>query len=201
MANKWTWANKQEKPSQPMVNTRPSAGAYGYRWRKRRKSYLAEHPLCVLCLSQNKPVEATDIDHIKAHRGDLSAEAFWNEDNWQPLCHRCHARKTQNESHQGRRVVVTGLMGAGKSTFVETNAAREDIIFDYDLILATIVYKHKDKHRNPKDLIALLESFRFSLIDWVNQTATRRSVWIICTNKKTAASVARKVDADVVDLA
>jgi 5-methylcytosine-specific restriction protein A len=201
MANKWTWAGKREEPTQPMVNTRPSAGAYGHRWRKRRKSYLADNPLCVRCLSQNKPVEATDIDHIKAHRGDLSPERFWNEDNWQALCHRCHAQKTQNESHQGRRVVVTGLMGAGKTSFVETNAAREDIIFDYDLILATIVYKHKDKHRNPKDLIGLLESFRFSLIDWVNQTATRRSVWIICTNKKTAASVARKVDADVIDLA
>ena len=201
MANKWTWANKREKPSQPMVNTRPSAGAYGYRWRKRRKSYLQENPLCVACLAKNTPVEATDIDHIKAHRGDLSAEAFWDEKNWQPLCHRCHARKTQNESHQGRRVVVTGLIGSGKSTFVETNAAREDIIFDYDLILATIVYKHTDKNRNPKDLIALLESFRFSLIDWVNQTATRRNVWIICTNKNTAASVAGKVGADVIDLA
>lgn len=201
MANKWTWANKRDKPSQPMVNTRPSAGAYSYRWRKRRKSYLAENPLCVACLAKNKPVEATDIDHIKAHRGDLSAEAFWNEDNWQPLCRSCHSRKTQNESHQGRRVVVTGLIGAGKSSFVENNAALGDIVFDYDLILATIVHKHRDKHNNPNDLISLIESMRYCLIDWVNQTATPRSVWIICTNKNTAATVARKVGADVIDLA
>ena len=201
MANKWTWAGKPDKPTQPMVNTRPSAGAYTYRWRKRRKSYLAENPLCLSCVAQGKPVAATDIDHIKAHRGDLSPEAFWNEDNWQPLCHRCHAHKTSNESKQGRRVVVTGLIGSGKSTFVETNAALGDIVFDYDLILATIIYGHGDKNRNPKDLIGLLEAMRYSLIGWVNQTATRRSVWIICTNKRTAESVAGKVGADVIDLA
>ena len=201
MANKWTWANKRDKPSQPMVNTNPSAGAYSYRWRKRRKSYLAEHPLCVLCLSQDKPEEATDIDHIQAHRGDLSPEAFWDEDNWQPLCKRCHSRKTNNEANSGRRVVVTGLIGSGKSTYVETNAASGDIIFDYDLLLATIVHGHKDKQQNPTELISLIESMRYSLVNWVNQTATRRNVWIICTNKNTAASVARNVSADVIDLA
>jgi 5-methylcytosine-specific restriction endonuclease McrA len=201
MASKWNWAGKRDKPTQPMVNTQPSAGAYTYRWQKRRKSYLEEYPLCVSCKAQGKPVAATDIDHIKAHRGDLSAEAFWNEDNWQPLCHRCHGTKTNNESNQGRRTVVTGLIGSGKSTFVETNAALGDIVFDYDLIIATMIYGHGDKHRNPTDLIALLESMRYSLLDWINQTATRRNVWIICTNKNTAASVAAKVGADIIDLA
>ncbi|RKJ07590.1 HNH endonuclease, partial [Butyricicoccus sp. 1XD8-22] len=39
--------------------------------------------------------QATVVDHIKPHQGDQSL--FWNENNWQPLCKRCHDRKTRTE--------------------------------------------------------------------------------------------------------
>ena len=202
MANKWTWAGKDDsnKSSAPMVNTNPSAGAYGYRWRKRAKQYLHENPLCVSCIAINRPNQATQVDHITPHRGDLSDQVFWNEDNWQALCGKCHAVKTNNETMSGRRVIVTGLIGAGKSTYVQTQSSRGDIIFDYDLLVETMIVGHCDKRTNPKELIGLFETLRYSLVAWVKQTATRRSVWIICTNKNTAAVIAEELSGNVIDL-
>ncbi|CQR75082.1 hypothetical protein SpAn4DRAFT_4446 [Sporomusa ovata] len=33
------------------------------------------------------------MDHIKAHRGDQVL--FWDQSNWQPLCKKCHDKKTR----------------------------------------------------------------------------------------------------------
>lgn len=73
---------------------RPTATQRGYnsRWRKVRKIFLTEHPLCVECERQGKYVQATVVDHIIPHKGDQAL--FWDENNWQPLCKRCHDRKT-----------------------------------------------------------------------------------------------------------
>ncbi len=73
---------------------RPSAASRGYggAWRKARKRYLQAHPLCVECLKEGRYVRATDVDHIKPHRGDHVL--FWDESNWQALCHSHHSKKT-----------------------------------------------------------------------------------------------------------
>ena len=39
---------------------------------------------------------ATVVDHIIPHKGDM--DIFWDEDNWQPLCKRCHDQKTATEN-------------------------------------------------------------------------------------------------------
>ena len=57
------------------------------RWRRTRRIFLAENPLCVICRAP-----ATEVDHIIPHRGDSTL--FWDMANWQPLCHACHSRKT-----------------------------------------------------------------------------------------------------------
>ena len=76
-----------------------SAGSRGYgtAWNKARKRYLETHPLCVECMKQGRYVKATDVDHIKPHRGD--SVLFWDRSNWQSLCHRHHSIKTRNEDH------------------------------------------------------------------------------------------------------
>ena len=73
---------------------RPSAGKRGYdgRWRKRSKLFLKARPLCESCLEQNELTPATVVDHIIPHRGEPAL--MWSESNWQPLCKRCHDRKT-----------------------------------------------------------------------------------------------------------
>ena len=74
-----------------------SAAGRGYdsRWRKARRQFLQKHPLCVECQKEGRYVKATVVDHIVPHRGN--DKLFWDRSNWQPLCKRCHDRKTRRE--------------------------------------------------------------------------------------------------------
>ncbi|MCY1348623.1 hypothetical protein D9M69_347750 [compost metagenome] len=72
---------------------------YTYRWQKERERFLAKHPLCKRCQAKSIVTVATDVDHVIPHRGDDAL--FWDESNWQPLCHPCHSVKTQQETAQG----------------------------------------------------------------------------------------------------
>ncbi len=73
---------------------RENASRRGYdaRWRAARREFLASHPWCAECLKAGRHVPATDVDHVIPHRGDRAV--FWDEKNWQPLCHSCHSKKT-----------------------------------------------------------------------------------------------------------
>lgn len=78
---------------------RPSSSARGYdsRWRRLRWAFLRAHPICVdpFGLHRHRITPATEVDHIKPHKGNKAL--FWNQDNWQPVCHACHSRKTASE--------------------------------------------------------------------------------------------------------
>ena len=73
---------------------RGGATARGYdgRWQKARAIFLKQHPLCAFCLAEGKVVPATVVDHIIPHRGDQ--RLFWDQTNWEPLCKKCHDKKT-----------------------------------------------------------------------------------------------------------
>ena len=71
--------------------TRPELRLYhdGGWWRAFRKTFLAEHPLCVDC---GKP--ATVVDHVTPHRGD---PAKFRAGPFAARCAGCHSRKTALE--------------------------------------------------------------------------------------------------------
>lgn len=77
-----------------------SSRGYGSKWQKARASFLKTHPLCAECARKTPPKfeKATVVDHIKPHKGDQ--KLFWDTDNWQPLCKRCHDQKTGREDRQ-----------------------------------------------------------------------------------------------------
>src|SRR5688572_20756399 len=75
---------------------------YGRAWKTARAIYLREHPWCVDCLTENKQIPATELDHKIPHRGDV--EQFWNREQWQGLCRSHHAAKTAREVGLGRAV-------------------------------------------------------------------------------------------------
>ncbi|MTI71069.1 MAG: HNH endonuclease [Firmicutes bacterium] len=79
------------------INKRETASKRGYdsRWRKARSKYLKGNPLCIHCKEKGKLTRATVVDHIEPHRGDRTL--FWDESNWQPLCKKCHDKKTMTE--------------------------------------------------------------------------------------------------------
>ncbi len=66
------------------------------RWRTARSLYLSKHPLCVMCRQAGRIMEATVVDHIRDHKGDV--DLFWTESNWQSLC------ATHHSSSKARRV-------------------------------------------------------------------------------------------------
>ena len=76
----------------PEENRSAASRGYGKKWQAARRRYLEAHPLCVMCMKEGRYVRATDVDHIRAHSGD--PVLFWDESNWQALCHRHHSIKT-----------------------------------------------------------------------------------------------------------
>lgn len=78
-------------------DNRPSAAKRGYdrTWRKYREKYLIDNQLCVKCLKVGKVLEATVVDHIIPHKGNM--KLFWDRKNHQSLCETCHNKKTASE--------------------------------------------------------------------------------------------------------
>ena len=64
------------------------------RWRKARLLFLTRNPLCNECGKEGRLISANVVDHIIDHKGDLNK--FWDINNWQSLCKRCHDKKTIN---------------------------------------------------------------------------------------------------------
>jgi 5-methylcytosine-specific restriction protein A len=53
------------------------------------------NPLCVICAAKGYVKMANVVDHIIPHKGDKAL--FYDFDNLQSLCTRCHNRKTARE--------------------------------------------------------------------------------------------------------
>ena len=60
-------------------------------WKLLRAEILSRHPLCVMCLQSRRVKAAKHVDHIN---GFKSRSEFFDRSNLQPLCVRCHSKKT-----------------------------------------------------------------------------------------------------------
>jgi 5-methylcytosine-specific restriction protein A len=65
------------------------------RWKQMRVAQLAKEPWCATCLEEGKHTFATQVDHIKPHRGN--PQLFFDETNLQSLCRSHHSTKTAKE--------------------------------------------------------------------------------------------------------
>ncbi|MBL8819098.1 MAG: HNH endonuclease [Planctomyces sp.] len=74
---------------------RPNAHrrGYGRKWQEYSRSYLDRHPLCAHCYAAGRITASECVDHIQAIHGP-SDPLFWKSSNHQPLCWKCHGRKT-----------------------------------------------------------------------------------------------------------
>ena len=70
-------------------------------WARLRGDQLLREPFCLECARRGLRRRATDVDHIRDHKGDW--ELFTDRSNLQSLCHSCHSRKTMTEQGKKRR--------------------------------------------------------------------------------------------------
>jgi 5-methylcytosine-specific restriction enzyme A len=80
---------------------------YGSRWQKARLIHLAGEPLCRLCSAEGRIEQATVVDHVIPHRGDM--QLFWDETNWQSLCEFHHDRDKHSQEVLAAKKPDAGL--------------------------------------------------------------------------------------------
>lgn len=71
---------------------------YDRRWAATSKAFLDQNPLCCLCMAEGKVTVASVTDHKQPHLSNY--QLFWDESNWQPLCEKCHNRKSAIEKKE-----------------------------------------------------------------------------------------------------
>jgi len=81
---------------------RPYQYLYNAKWAKMSKAFRAKNPLCVYCLQVGKTTEATVVDHIQPHLGNV--KLFNDPNNLQSLCKRCHNSVKAREESRGYAV-------------------------------------------------------------------------------------------------
>ena len=69
---------------------------YDAAWRRLRSVVLMQEPLCRECSKRGTYIPATDVDHIVPNATEPHRRL--DSSNLQPLCKRCHSRKTAMES-------------------------------------------------------------------------------------------------------
>lgn len=66
-----------------------------------RPAQLLREPFCRECAKRGYRTRATDVDHVKDHKGDWSF--FTDPANLESLCHSCHSRKTAKDLWKRRK--------------------------------------------------------------------------------------------------
>lgn len=64
-------------------------------WKQLRAEQMLNEPFCRACAKRGVRRRATDVDHIRDHKGDWAK--FTDTNNLESLCHSCHSRKTALE--------------------------------------------------------------------------------------------------------
>lgn len=70
------------------------------RWRKLRKMFIQQNPLCVWCVEEGKTMAGDVVDHITPIK-EGGSETDWN--NLQTMCHHHHNQKSAWESKRNRK--------------------------------------------------------------------------------------------------
>ena len=170
-----------------------AARGYDYRWQKARKNYLAANPLCTECQWYGFVTPAYVVDHKRPHKGNQ--RLFWDQDNWQPLCEKCHNTKTAGEDESMPKYVVCGPPGAGKTTWVKQRARPGDLVFDADYLMSTMF--NVPVHTKQDHGAAMVERLRAVVVDWLLQYPDRNA-YVIQADRQRAEETAYKLGATLV---
>lgn len=179
---------------------RPSASERGYDWdwHLLRTAWLRDHPLCVACGAVGRVTPAALVDHVRPITEGVDDPLRMDPSNLQSLCRPCHKGKTDVDQSGaiGRRVVVCGLPGAGKTTYVRELALPGDLVWDWDAVKATLGF---GRDRRDESLDAMLGEALSGVIRHLQRTP-HESAWIIVCDPQRARAIADQVRGSSVHL-
>ncbi|SMC63457.1 AAA family ATPase [Sporomusa malonica] len=147
------------------------------RWIKFRAMIIAERGMkCEKCLKLITTDKDAELDHIieltpdNVHDVSISL----NPDNVRLLHHDCHdARHNRFGNVKGKQVyIVYGCPGSGKTTYVNRNRERTDIIVCMDNLFNAIT--GLPLHDKPDQLLSNVRAIHTALLD---QVKTRYGKW------------------------
>lgn len=177
--------SKQQKTKSDAQRGTAAQRGYGARWRRLRKMFLAENPLCAdpfgVHAERGETVAASQVDHIVAKsRGGTDD---W--DNLQSLCRSCHDRKTKLEAY-GRVVfakstipviIVGGPPGSGKTAYVKERAKWGDLIVDIDALYVAL--SGLEWYEKPETLLPFVMEARDAVLARLSRPNKVRACWLI----------------------
>jgi 5-methylcytosine-specific restriction protein A len=161
------------------------------RWQATRRIVLNRDILCRSCGHE----VATECDHILSARlvhDNFGIDEFYNPERCQGLCHTCHSKKTALEcGWSGRKgtkltelgdrrhtTVVCGQACSGKTTYVAAHKGANDLVWDYDYIMAEIT--GLPLHQSMPDAIGSVLANRDA---WIQATEyCPHHCWLIVSN-------------------
>ena len=82
---------------------------YGRAWKRIRDRYATEHPLCEMCLKEDRLTPVQEVHHILP----VSKGGNHARDNLMSLCQSCHTRSTTT-SATGRGMKISGTFSVGQ---------------------------------------------------------------------------------------
>ncbi len=96
----YKWIRKSIRPNRVYSDSEHAKLYNSKRWRSLRLQYIKYNTLCVQCKDRDRIVAAKVIDHIiPVSEGG----SFYEWNNLQSLCTRCHAIKTGKEVNKRKR--------------------------------------------------------------------------------------------------
>lgn len=179
---------------------RGSARERGYttEWDSASRQWRQDFPICAECERQGRLKPSEVVDHVRPHKGDQ--DWFWNQENWEATCKRCHDIKTRMEENLTtyRRTVVTGPPGSGKTTYVNRHRKAGDLVWDWDCIAKEML--RLPMHQTPQDIIPHLNAMAEVLCRELATRPPKRDVWVILADVQRAKVAAGLMSGEVVEL-
>ena len=142
--------------------------------RLREEVLREQHYECQICRAEGKIVKATIVHHVNfvRNRPDLALSKYYTYEGKQyrnliSVCSPCHNRvhtekggshTEKSKSKKSTMYIVTGLPGAGKTTYVQSHMKDSDVVYDLDYIANAISYD-KNNYYSRNLANKLLSSF------------------------------------------
>ena len=189
-----TFRSKERAKEREEFRGSKQARGYGGEWEKISLLKRQEDPVCEVC----RNAAATQVDHIVAFKDpDDPRRTEWT--NLQSICNRCHWWKTTVARNQiAITVIVCGLPGTGKTTLVDRHKHAGAIVFDLDMIAATLCPEWRYNSGRPIEANALLSEWRDILVNRIAGSQLLTQTWIIVSDKEKAEQIARRLSARLI---